>query len=154
MEELKKIEDDLLCAKVESFLNCKENILAQILIENILFKKIEKGDSCSLYYKAIKDLLFWTDGKDNREKIHSLDQSQKDYIIKLVGFIEIYEKNQNITEVESKLQGALLYIILNFLDCEKLLTFVADETKDNINERNIIKTLISSLISNSSNINN
>ena len=154
LEELKKIEDDLLCAKVESFLNCKENILAQILIENILFKKIEKGDSCSLYYKAIKDLLFWTDGKDNREKIHSLDQSQKDYIIKLVGFIEIYEKNQNITEVESKLQGALLYIILNFLDCEKLLTFVADETKDNINERNIIKTLISSLISNSSNINN
>ena len=39
LEELKKIEDDLLCAKVESFLNCKENILAQILIENILFKK-------------------------------------------------------------------------------------------------------------------
>ena len=111
--------DDLLCAKVESFLNCKENILAQILIENILFKKIEKGDSCSLYYKEIKDLLFWTDGKDNREKIHSLDQSLKDYIIKLVGFIEIYEKNQNITEVESKLQGALLYIILNFLDFAK-----------------------------------
>ena len=144
--ELKKIEDDLLCAKVESFLNCEQNIFAPFLIENILFRKIEKSDSCSVYYKAIKDLLFGIDGKDDREKLHSLDQSKKDYIVKLVGFVEIYEKNQNITQVESKLQGALLYIILNFFDSEKLLSFLNDENKDDINERNIMKKLISSLV--------
>ena len=105
-----------LCAKVESFLNCEQNIFAPFLIENKLLRKIEKGDSCSLYYKAIKDLLFGIDGKDEREKLHSIDQCQKDYIIKLVGFVEIYEKNQNITEVESKLQGAILYVIFNFFD--------------------------------------
>ena len=69
---MKKIEDDLSYAKVESFLNCKENILAPFIIENILIRKIEKSDSCSLYYKAIKYLLFWTNEKDDREKKHSL----------------------------------------------------------------------------------
>ena len=131
---------------MESFLNCEQNIFAPFLIENKLFRKIEKGDSCSLYYKAIKDLLFGIDGKDEREKLHSIDQCQKDYIIKLVGFVEIYEKNQNITEVESKLQGAILYLIFNFFDCEELLSFVNNENKGGINERNIIKKLISSLI--------
>ena len=73
------------------------------------------------------------------------DQRKKDYIKELLGFIEIFENNQNINDIEMKLQGAILFIILNLLD-EKRLGSVLDEVnKNNESIRNIMKILICSV---------
>ena len=64
----------------------------------------------------------------------------------MVGFIEIFDKCQNIKDIEMKLQGAILYIILNFCDNEKLNSLwnkVNDNDDDN--NRDFMIILISSL---------
>ena len=79
------------------------------------------------------------------QKVNSLDPAKKDYIKKLIGLIEIFENNQNIKDIETKFQGAILFILINFLDCEKINSIATNGYKNNMDDRNIIKMLISSI---------
>ena len=86
--------------------------------------------------------------------LNTLDEKKKMYIQQLIGFIEIFENYNNIENIEMKMQGAILFIMLKLYD-EKKLIFIFDESiKNNENVRNIIKILISSLNSRDNYINN
>ena len=74
------------------------------------------------------------------------EKEKKEYLIKLIGFVEIFENNQDINDIERKLKGALLYIILELLGIEKFNSLVADVNKKNVaNDRIIMKLLIISV---------
>ena len=105
-----------------------------------------KDNSCSPYYEAIKELLFGIDEKANCDVLINQEKEKKEYLIKLIGFVEIFENNQDINDIERKLKGALLYIILELLGIEKFNSLVADVNKKNVaNDRIIMKLLIISV---------
>ena len=117
-------------------------------LERLISEKIQKGDVCSIYYKGLKYLLFGLDGKVGCEMLvmfNDLDQSKKKYIKELIGFIEILENNQNIKDIEMKLQGTILFIILKLVDEKKLLSVLDEGNKNNENIRDIMKILIYSI---------
>ena len=60
----------------------------------------------------------------------------------MIGFIEIFENNQNIENIEMKMQGAILFIMLKLCDDKKLISIFDEVNKNNENVRNIIKILI------------
>ena len=63
----------------------------------------------------------------------------------MVGFIEIFDVCQNIKDIELKLQGAIMYIILNFCDNEKWNSLVKQVYDNDDNNRIFMITIISSL---------
>ena len=151
-EEMMKFCKPLLYSMVEYLLD-EEVIINDILeVKDFLLEKILKDDACSPYYKAIKNLLFGIDAKNNYEIFKTLEQSKINYVLKLVGFVEIFDGCQNIQNIEMKLQGAILYIILNFFDNEKLNSLL-DKVEDNDdNNRTFIMILISSINPNNTNL--
>ena len=151
-EEMMKFCKPLLYSMVEYLLD-EEVIINDILeVKDFLLEKILKDDACSPYYKAIKNLLFGIDAKNSYEIFKTLEQSKINYVLKLVGFVEIFDGCQNIQNIEMKLQGAILYIILNFFDNEKLNSLL-DKVEDNDdNNRTFIMILISSINPNNTNL--
>ena len=77
--------------------------------------------------------------------LNTLDEKKKYYIKQLIEFIEIFENNQNIENIEMKMQGAILFIMLKLYDDKKLISIFDEVNKTNENVRNIIKIIISSL---------
>ena len=77
--------------------------------------------------------------------LNTLDEKKKNCIKLLIEFIEIFENNQNIENIEMKMQGAILFIMLKLYDDKKLISIFDEVNKNNDNVRNIIKILISSL---------
>ena len=63
----------------------------------------------------------------------------------MVGFIEIFDACQNIKDIEMRLQCAILYIILNFCDNEKLNSLANKVCDNDDNYRKFMMILISSL---------
>ena len=65
----------------------------------------------------------------------------------MVGFIEIFDACQNIKdiEIEMRLQGAILYIILNLCDNKKWNSLAKQLDDNDDNNRRFMITLISSL---------
>ena len=86
--------------------------------------------------------------------LNTLDEKKKMYIQQLIGFIEIFENYNNIENIEMKMQGAILFIMLKLYDEKKLISIIDESIKNNENVRNIIKILISSLNSRDNYINN
>ena len=86
--------------------------------------------------------------------LNTLDEKKKMYIQQLIGFIEIFENYNNIENIEMKMQGAILFIMLKLCDDKKLISIFDESIKNNENVRNIIKILISSLNSRDNYINN
>ena len=145
LQEIKNCENSLYL-RIEPLLNNNKGNSNLSQIEKLLVEKIQKNDICSIYYKGVKNLLFGDDEKASLGNVlNTFDEKKKLYIQQLIGFIEIFENNQNIENIEMKMQGAILFIMLKLYD-EKKLIFIFDEvTKNNENVRNIIKILISSL---------
>ena len=77
--------------------------------------------------------------------LNTLDEKKKNCIKQLIEFIEIFENNQNIENIEMKMQGAILFIMLKLCDDKKLISIFDEVNKNNENVRNIIKILISSI---------
>ena len=77
--------------------------------------------------------------------LNTLDEKKKNCIKQLIEFIEIFENNQNIENIEMKMQGAILFIMLKLYDDKKLISIFDEVNKTNENVRNIIKIIISSL---------
>ena len=145
LEEILQNNDNMLCSKIESLINDKGNI-SVANVKKLLSDKIEKNNSCSPYYEAIKELLFGIDEKANCDVLINQEKEKKEYLIKLIGFVEIFENNQDINDIERKLKGALLYIILELLGIEKFNSLVADVNKKNVaNDRILMKLLIISV---------
>ena len=145
LEEILQNNDNMLCSKIESLINDKGNI-SVAYVKKLLSDKIVKDNSCSPYYEAIKELLFGIDEKANCDVLINQEKEKKEYLIKLIGFVEIFENNQDINDIERKLKGALLYIILELLGIEKFNSLVADVNKKNVaNDRIIMKLLIISV---------
>ena len=59
----------------------------------------------------------------------------------MIEFIEIFENNQNIENIEMKMQGAILFIMLKLYDDKKLISIFDEVNKNNDNVRNIIKSV-------------
>lgn len=148
LEEMLKNCDNLLYFKIAGFIDGNKDVSTASKIEKLLSEKIKEGNACSIYYEGLKCLLFGLNDKTGCEILNMFnndDQRKKNYIKELLGFIEIFENNQNINDIEMKLQGAILFIILNLLD-EKRLGSVSDEVnKNNESIRNIMKILICSV---------
>ena len=145
LEEILQNNDNMLCSKIESLINDKGNI-SVAYVKKLLSDKIVKDNSCSPYYEAIKELLFGIDEKANCDVLINQEKEKKEYLIKLIGFVEIFENNQDINDMERKLKGALLYIILELLGIEKFNSLVADVNKKNVaNDRILMKLLIISV---------
>ena len=154
LEEILQNNDNMLCSKVESLINGKGNI-SVAHVKKLLSDKIAKGNSCSPYYEAIKELLFGIDEKVNCDVLIGLEKEKKKYLIKLIGSVEIFENNQGIHDIERKLEGALLYIILELLGIEKFNSLVDNVNKKNVeNDRFLMKLLISSINLVNNDINN
>ena len=84
-----------------------------------------------------------------------LEKEKKKYLIKLIGSVEIFENNQGIHDIERKLEGALLYIILELLGIEKFNSLVIDVNKKNVaNDILLMKLLIRSINLVNNDINN
>ena len=84
-----------------------------------------------------------------------LEKEKKQYLIKLIGYVEIFENNQGIHDIERKLEGALLYIILELLGIEKFNSLVVDVNKKNVaNDKLLMKLLIRSINLVNNDINN
>ena len=77
--------------------------------------------------------------------LNNFDSRKKQYIKELIGFIEVFENNKNINDIEMKLQRAILFIILNLLDEKKLLSVLDEANKSNENIRSLMKILIYSI---------
>ena len=77
--------------------------------------------------------------------LNTLDEKKKNCIKQLIEFIEIFENNQNIENIEMKMQGAILFIMIKLFDDKKLISIFDEVNKNNENVRNIIKILISSI---------
>ena len=77
--------------------------------------------------------------------LNTLDEKKKNCIKQLIEFIEIFENNQNIENIEMKMQGAILFIMIKLFDDKKLISIFDEVNKKNENVRNIIKIIISSL---------
>ena len=145
LKEFLQNNDNMLCSKIESLINDKGNISAAS-VKKLLSDKIVKDNSCSPYYEAIKELLFGIEEKANCDVLINQEKEKKEYLIKLIGFVEIFENNQDINEIERKLKGALLYIILELLGIEKFNSLDADVNKKNVaNDRILMKLLIISV---------
>ena len=154
LEEILQNNDNMLCSKIESLINDKGNI-SVANVKKLLSDKIEKDNSCSPYYEAIKELLFGIDEKVNCDVLIGLEKEKKKYLIKLIGSVEIFENNQGIHDIERKLEGALLYIILELLGIEKFNSLVIDVNKKNIaNDILLMKLLIRSINLVNNDINN
>ena len=157
LQEITKNNENLLYLMIEPLLNNNKDNSDFSQIEKLLLEKIPKNDVCSIYYKGIKNLLFGDDEKASLgmlNLINTLDEKKKLYIRQLIGFIEIFENNHNIENIEMKMQGAILFIMLNLYDEKKLLSIFDEVIKINENVRNIIKILISSLNSSDNYIQN
>ena len=154
LEEILQNNDNMLCSKIESLINDKGNI-SVANVKKLLSDKIEKDNSCSPYYEAIKELLFGIDEKANCDVLIGLEKEKKQYLIKLIGYVEIFENNQGIHDIERKLEGALLYIILELLGIEKFNSLVVDVNKKNVaNDKLLMKLLIRSINLVNNDINN
>ena len=145
LKEVLKFNDLFLYSMVKSLLNEKENTDNALEVRKLLKNKIKKNDACSPYYKALNNLLFGIDDENTCEIFKILEQSKINYIKKLVGFIEIFDVCQNIKDIELKLQGAIMYIILNFCDNEKWNSLVKQVYDNDDNNRIFMITIISSL---------
>ena len=148
LSEMVKIYDNLLYKKIEIFIKVIKYSSEASQLEKLILEKIQKGDVCSIYYEGLRNLLFGIDGKTNCELfnvLNTFDESKIRYLKKLIGFIEIFENNQNIKGIEVKLQGALLFIISKLLDKEMFIAISNKVNKNNEDIRFIIKILISSI---------
>ena len=145
LKEVLKFNDLFLYSMVKSLLSEKENVDNALEVRKLLKNKIKKNDACSPYYKALNNLLFGIDDENTCEIFKILEQSKINYIKKLVGFIEIFDVCQNIKDIELKLQGAIMYIILNFCDNEKWNSLVKQVYDNDDNNRIFMITIISSL---------
>ena len=132
---------------VISLINEKDNVNNASEVRKLLTKKIKNNDACSPYYKALTNLLFGIEDDDTCEIFKTLEKSKINYIRKLVGFIEIFDACQNIKdiEIEMRLQGAILYIILNLCDNKKWNSLAKQLDDNDDNNRRFMITLISSL---------
>ena len=98
LEGIPKINDSLF-SRMESIINIKLSITDVFQFVNILLKKIQKDDACSIYYQGIKNIQYGIDEKTDYEKfINSLDAEKKDYIKKLIRFIK-YLKTTKIFKI-------------------------------------------------------
>ena len=157
LQEISENCENLLFLRIESLLNNNKNDSDLSQIAKLLLEKIQKNDACSIYYEGVKNLLFGDDEKTNLEMLkvlNILDEKKKYYIKQLIEFIEIFENNQNIENIEMKMQGAILFIMLKLYDDKKLISIFDEVNKNNDNVRNIIKILISSLNSRYKHIHN
>ena len=148
LEEMLKNCDNLLYFKIAGFIDGNKDVSTASKIEKLLSEKIKEGNACSIYYEGLKCLLFRLDGKTGCEILNMFnndDQRKKNYIKELLGFIEIFENNQNINDIEMKLQGAILFIILNLIDEKRLVSVLDEVNKNNESIRNIMKILICSV---------
>ena len=137
--------EPLLYSMVISLINEKDNVNNASEVRKLLTKKIKNNDACSPYYKALKNLLFGIEDDDTCEIFKTLEKSKINYIRKLVGFIEIFDACQNIKDIEMRLQGAILYIILNLCDNKKWNSLAKQLDDNDDNNRRFMITLISSL---------
>ena len=154
LEDMIKFCKPLLYSMVEYLLDSEVKIDDILEVKDFLLEKILKDDACSSYYKGLKNLLFGIDVKNSYEIFKSHEQSKINYILKLVGFVEIFDRCQNIQNIEKKLQGTILYIILNFFDNEKLNSLLDKvEDDDDNNNRSFMMILIISLNPNNTNLN-
>ena len=153
LEEMIKCCKPLLYAMVEYLFDGEVKINDILEVKDFLLEKILKDDTCSPYYKGLKNLLFGINIKNSCEIFKSHEQSKINYILKLAGFVEIFDRCQNIQNIEKKLQGTILYIILNFFDNEKLNSLLDKvEDDDDNNNRAFMMILISSINPNYTNL--
>ena len=145
LEKMIKIKNDLLYSKLSSFIDGKGNTLDYFKIEEMLTEKIKNCEACSIYYEILKNIIFGVDGKSDWEMLTTLNSNKKDYVKKLLGFIEIFENNQKVKDIEIKLLCAILYMLLNIFGYEKMNSLLVGRNKNDMNNRNIMIMLITSL---------
>ena len=56
--------------------------------------------------------------------------------------MEVYENNQDMVDIEMKLQGAILFAMLNFFSEEKLIPIIDEINKNNESVEKIMKVII------------
>ena len=145
LEKMLKIKNDLLYLKLSSFIDGKGNTLDYFKIEEMFTEKIKNSEACSIYYEILKNIIFGVDGKSDWEMLTTLNSNKKDYVKKLLGFIEIFENNQKVKDIEIKLLCAILYMQLNIFGYEKMNSLLTGRNKNDMNNRNIMIMLITSL---------
>ena len=106
--------------------------------------KINKNNIVSIYYEGLLEMLFGLKHLKKNEKIDYdiySDENQEfiSSLNKLILFTEIFENNLNMKDIESKYQGAVLYIINKYIDEE----YINKVIKENLSHRETIKKIIS-----------
>ena len=146
LEKMLKIKDNLIYSKLSSFIDGKGNTLDYFKIEEMFTEKIKNSEACSIYYEILKNIIFGVDGKSDWEMLTTLNSNKKDYVKKLLGFIEIFENNQKVKDIEIKLLCAILYMQLNIFGYEKMNSLLTGKSRNDMNNnRNIMIMLITSL---------
>ena len=144
----KEINSDLLFHKMSRFLG--KNLVEKsdqddwLSLKKIIIKKKNDNNNVSIYYEGLLELFYGLDHLKNNQEIDYDIFSEQFYLIKqileeIILFIEIFEHNNNIKDIEIKYQAAILYLINKFLNKEQFNNVIMK----NNDHRKMIKILIS-----------
>ena len=143
-KELKK-KENLFFKKVEPLIDGQINFSDDKEIneiKNLLKQKIDKAEIYSIYYEGIKNFLFGLEEKNPIFYFYVFNSEARKNIKYLIGFTEILEKNKNITDIECKYQGAIMFLADLMFEGDKLNNIMNFANKESQDNKEIIKILI------------
>ena len=143
-KELKK-KENLFFKKVEPLIDGQINFSDDKEIneiKNLLKQKIDKAEIYSIYYEGIKNFLFGLEEKNPIFYFSVFNSEARKNIKYLIGFTEILEKNKNITDIECKYQGAIMFLADLMFEGDKLNNIMNFANKESQDNKEIIKILI------------
>ena len=146
-KEFLKVKNDLLYNRIAPFIgvNIVENDIKEWLdIKDILLKRYKENKPYSEYYKAIAEFLYGISYIKSGEKLDcdiiSLSSSRERKVIKeIILFLEIFYKENDLSNIELKYQEVVLYLSKDLLN-DFIINQIVKQEKDN---KQIISRIIS-----------
>jgi hypothetical protein len=119
-------------------------------IQKTIENKIDDNSKFSPYYKGLLDFLFGQkyingNGEIDLDILSEEKSDNRNYVKKLILFLEVCDKNETIKFIEDKFNVVVIYIMLKMKVTRNQLIFESFKSDNNKEIRELIVKLISCL---------